>query len=474
MRDGEELPRSLQDNILTLACFSDSACKLVRHAVDPNLFTSSIYRIIITQAYAYIDLYGEAPKDHIIDELEGPLAQENDQAGMLQDVLTAARELSEKINETYVLGQLERFIRGQSLKVGITRAHELVQKGDLDEAEVELARAIKARATVFDPGLTLSQVITTLRSGEDFRDSLATGIKPFDTLGLGPARKELHLFIGPPKRGKSWWLTHITKRALLQRWRGVYVTLELADKFVGKRELQSLFALTSRPGVEDTYTKLVRNDDGALEDIETKKLDRPSVADLDILAGLQKQVDALRFDQDLRIKEFATGSLTVKGLEAYLDNLDRGFNFQPDFVVLDYADLMKLDTKNYRHDLGALYKDLRGLAVDRNLSLITASQSNRSGAGARLMDDTHVAEDYSKIATADCVITYNQTPLERQRRLARLYVASGRVEADRFSVLIAQSYASGQFVLDSQYMREEYWSFLRDPEGGEPAEGEDA
>ena len=76
----EGMTRSLQDNILTLACYSDTACKLVRSTVDQNLFTSSAYRIIIGQAYAYIDLYGEAPKDHIADELEGVLSQENEQA----------------------------------------------------------------------------------------------------------------------------------------------------------------------------------------------------------------------------------------------------------------------------------------------------------------------------------------------------------------------------------------------------------
>lgn len=460
----EGMTRSLQDNILTLACFSDTACKLVRSTVDLNLFTSSAYRIIIGQAYAYIDTYGEAPKDHIADELEGVLSQENEQAGMVADVLSAARELSKEINEGYVIGQLERFVRQQSLKVGIVRAHELIQDGKLDEAEVELGKAIKARAAVFDPGLLLSDVVKKLKSGEELREAIHLGIPALDRLGLGPARQELHLFVGAPKRGKSWWLAHIAKRALLQRWRGVIVTLELADKFYGKRELQSIFALTSRPDVDETYTKFVRDGEGMLEDLESKKLKQASITDDTVLGGMQDKLDALRFDQRLRIKQFPTGSLTVKGLEAYLDNLDRAFSFHPDFVVLDYADLMKVDTKNYRQDLGALYKDLRGLAVERNLALVTASQSNREGAGARVMNDTHIAEDFSKIATADCVITYNQTALERARHLARLYVANGRVEADRFAVLVAQSYASGQFALDSQLMREEYWTFLRDEE----------
>lgn len=464
MSDIEHLTKSLQDNILTLACFSDKSAALIRNTVAVTLFTSKPYRTILTAAYNYIDRFHTPPKDHIVDELEALLEKEDDEAEILNNILTAAKELSADINEEYVLGQLSKFIRQQTMKTGIVKAHELVLQGDLDGAEVAMAQAAKNRQEVFDPGVTLLEVAQKMIAGEDLREPLATGIEIFDRLGLGPARKELHLFIGPPKRGKSFWLIHMAKRALLQRWKGVYVTLELADRFVGKRELQSLFALTSRENVDETYTKFVISDEGRLEDFEIKKLKRPSITDQNVLRDIPARLDDLRVNSRLIIKEFPTGTLTPKGLEAYLDNLERTKGFIPDFVILDYADLMKVDAANYRQALGVVYKDLRGIAVDRNLALITASQSNREGADSRIVTDTHVAEDYSKIATADCVITYNQTPLERMRRLARLYVASGRVEADRFAVLVSQSYASGQFVLDALPMREEYWTFMRPEE----------
>lgn len=466
------LAHSLQDNILTLALYSDTAHSMIRNTVDVKLFTSRAYRIIIEHAYSYIDQYGKPPKDHIADELEAILNDDKnaDEAEVVGEVLLAARELSKEVNEKYVLSQLAKFVRLQAMKVGIVRAHEALQNGDLDTAEVAMAKALKDRQEVFEPGLKLTDVVTQLNSGEDLREPIHTGIEIFDALGLGPARGELHLFIGPPKRGKSWWLTHITKRALMQRWKGVYITLELADKFVGKRQLQAQFALTSREGVDATYTKFIRGEDGALEDLDARRLKRPSISTIETLSTLKKRIEALRINERLFIKQFPTGGLTVKGLEAYLDGLERMHGFHPDFVVLDYADLMQVNVDNLRASLGDLYKNLRGVAVDRNLSLVTASQSNRSGAGARLISDQHVAEDFSKIATADCVITYNQTAMERARNLARLYVANGRVEVDRFAVLIAQSYASGQFLLDSTVMRDAYWSFMQGEESDTEAD----
>ena len=70
---------------------------------------------------------------------------------------------------------------------------------------------------------------------------------------------------------------------------------------------------------------------------------------------------------------------------------------------------------------------------------------------------------------SSCVITYTATPHERRRGLARLYVAAGRVEADKFTTIITQSYGSGQFVRDSYGMFPEYWTFL--PKGDEDSGG---
>jgi hypothetical protein len=83
-----------------------------------------------------------------------------------------------------------------------------------------------------------------------------------------------------------------------------------------------------------------------------------------------------------------------------------------------------------------------------------------------------VAEDWSKIATSDTVLTYNQTAKERELGLARIYVSNARSEFDKITVLIAQAYSVGQFSLDSALMQDEYWSqILGDPRGGDD-EGE--
>jgi len=162
----------------------------------------------------------------------------------------------------------------------------------------------------------------------------------------------------------------------------------------------------------------------------------------------------------LVIRQFPTGALTVRELKAYLDSLEMSQRIVPDLLLVDYADLMSVGTRDYRHELSTLYKDLRGLAVERNIAVATASQANRESSGKKFITGRGVAEDFSKIATADVVITYNRTEAEMRLGTARLYVDKGRNEEDKFSVLIAQNYKTGQFCLGSTRMMDRYWRAL--------------
>ncbi len=157
------------------------------------------------------------------------------------------------------------------------------------------------------------------------------------------------------------------------------------------------------------------------------------------------------------VKQFPTGSLTISGLQAYLDLLESTCDFVPDLLLVDYADLMYVDERDYRIGIGQLYKHLRGIAVERDFAIATASQANRGGVGAVHITERNVAEDFSKIATADTIITFNQTVEEKRLGLARLHVANSRDDGDNITVLITQNYTRGQFVIQSALMQPVYW-----------------
>lgn len=457
----DRLSVSLQENLLVLLTFSAKAAPLIRNAVDPNLFGNKIYREIVSRIYEYVDKYKKPPGDHLPDLLEDQVNGKGPEAQQYADVLVAVGDQRSSLNEDYALSQLERFVRQQTLKSSVTAAAEAIQAGDLDAAQDAFEAGLKQRLTVFSPGSVISKGVHAAYNHSVRQDIISTGIRQLDDWDLGAARGEFHLFIAPPKAGKSWWLVHITKRALLQRYKAVYITLELSENQIAQRLAQSLFSMTRRKA-KVQVTRLQSDDLGRLVTFHHEELTgRMSLDDASTRKHVEQRLGRMRADDNLFIKQFPAGRLTVRALDNYLTMLEQACGFVPDAVILDYPDYMAIDPKNYRLEAGALFNDLRGVTVERNSSMWVASRSNREGAKAKMVQDTHAAEDYSRIYTADTVLTYSQTLQERPLGLARLLVSSTRVaERDRFVVLLSQAYPVGQFCLDSVMMDSKYSGLL--------------
>jgi len=467
----DKLNSSLQENIITLLCFFDDQAVFIRNSVELELFDSSIYRDIAKQAIDYIDKFEKAPNDHIADLLEDRLTDKNKKkARLYEDILHNLYGLKEGLNVEYVLSQLTTFIRQQKLKAGITEAVKAVKNGDLDAAENVLGAAMKYDLHAFEPGTFFDDSANSLGFLNHLDSGYLTGISEIDKRGLGPARKELQVYIGPPKSGKTWYLVHLGKLGAMQELKVLHVTLEMSETKMLQRYYQSFFSITKRQVKDLPVTVLKKDDAGSLIEIDSDYLNRPAFEDPDIKKLLRSKIGAFGKQFKILVKQFPTGQLTIQGLKVYLDTLERSHSFVADLLIVDYADLMKIDSSNVRADTGRIYKDLRGIAVERNIAVVTASQSNRAALDAKIITDAHFAEDYSKAAIADMVMSYNQTQHERRLGLARLFVALGRNDEDKFSILISQSYAMGQFCIDSVFMKEAYWEQIDE---SEPEDGGD-
>jgi hypothetical protein len=252
----------------------------------------------------------------------------------------------------------------------------------------------------------------------------------------------------------------------------VHVTLEMSEEKNAQRYVQAFFAVAKRPEPA-LVQKIKREEKGKFLLIPRKVKPKLHLDDAMIRRKLKRKM--LRFrDRVLKniiIKQFPTGKLTVSQLEGYLDNLEATEQFVPDLLIVDYPDLMDLqtDSQQYRIGLANVYKRLRGIAVARNMALAVPTQSNRAGSGAKFVGRKNVAESYTKIADADVVLTYSQTDLEKKLHLARLSVIAGRNDEDNVTVVLAQNYALGQYVVDSILMNKEYFQIV----GGQETSDDD-
>lgn len=455
----EKLSGATAENVLTLLCFSDEYATLIRHAITPNLFESAVFRDIAGHAIDFIDQFKAAIKEHLADELEDVLkGNDKRKASSYSRVLDNLFLSKEHMNEKYVFDQLNAFVRQQKLKSALVRAVEAIEDGRVGQAEVELQKGLSEQIVAFEPGVFLSDPKQALKFLEHEHDGIRTGIHDLDSHDIMLRPQEMFMMIAPAKKGKSWLLTHLGKNACMQRKRVLHITLEMSERRCAQRYVQSFFSVSKRQAAVRT-TVFKKDDRGHMLDLEFEEIERPSLGDAKIRQTLSKRIQKeFKHRLPLIIKQFPTGMLTVPALTAYLDALERFHKFIPDVLLIDYPDLMKVDASNKRIEVGEIFKDLRGIAVERNIALGTVTQGNRESSKARIVTDAHVAEDYSKIATADIVLTYNQTPEEKKAGLARLFVTNSRNDEDKFMVLISQAYAIGQFCLDSALMTSDYWT----------------
>lgn len=473
MKEEQKLTGAIQENLLTLLCFDQKYASIIRHSITARVFESQVFRDIADKAIAFLEQFKVPIGEHLADELEDILAGDDKRkATSYKRVLENLFLAKDHVNGEYAVSQLSKFVRQQNLKSSLVKAVEAIEDGRIDDAEVVLQAGLKSQVVTFDAGLSFTDVQHSLAFFDTQEHGILTGIEELDIRDICPRPAELYLVIAPPKRGKTWWLIQMGKFALLQRKKVLHITLEMADYRISMRYTQSFFSISKRQALIRT-PKLIR-EDGRVVDIDFEEIERMTFADPDARKKIAGRINReFRRRPELKIKQFPTGSLTISQLNAYLDGLERFHKFIPDVLIIDYPDLMKLNNDNLRAETGAVYKDLRGIAMERNIAVIAASQGNRTSSKAKILTDDMVAEDYSKIATADNVITYSQTPHEKKLGLARIFVSNGRNDEDKFSILITQAYAVGQFCLDSAMLPDDYWMQVDSQAGGTSRDGSD-
>lgn len=458
--------RGQAQNLVTILALDPNHGKIVAQLLEPDLLEGPL-RLISERCVKFWKKYKTAPgKAHLAD-LFSDITDKPDsrQATAYKRILRQMTILSEEVNTEYVVRTLQNTSRIQRLKGALLKAAEVAQRPDADAADVDavLAEIARTREFQFDPGLKLTDIDKVLDYLESHFSEFSSGVKILDDKHVNPARGDVLLFLAPTRRGKSWFLSNVAKHGLLLRKNVVLFTLEMSGEQHMLRMYQNLFGLprhaepielfeldTDERGRFTGASSVTVNPKVSLDSKNLRKFLKASLATPRVK----------RLHNRLRIARFPPRSLTVDQMRGYLDTLEASEGFIPDMIVLDYIGIMATDVKNHRLSQGRVMEDFRAVCVERNAAGVTAAQTSKQGEKAYQVKITHVGEDWSLVQTADVALTFSQTPAERARGLARLWVDKCRNEADNWGAVITQAYAMGQFSLQGAYLGREYDAYV--------------
>lgn len=278
----------------------------------------------------------------------------------------------------WFLEEFEAFTKRQELERAILKAADLLEKGEFDPVEKLVKDAVQI-SLQRDMGTDyFSDPKERLNKYFNQGGQVSTGWPQLDRLMYGGmSRGELNIFAGGSGSGKSLVMMNIALNWLSQGLSGVYVTLELSEELTSLRT------------------------DAMLTNMSTKDI-RKNMED----TALRVKMNGKKMGQ-YRVKALPAQS-NVNAIRAYIKEVQIQTGIKIDFVMIDYLDLvMPVSVKVNPNDQFIKDKyvseELRNLAKELGILMITASQLNRSAVEEIEFDHSHIAGGISKINTADYV-----------------------------------------------------------------------
>ena len=387
---------SFQSKIIASLMSDVKFIQTISDILEPDMFDSDSNKWLVKSIREYFYEYKKQPTLEVIkykiDEIDNDVLKSG--------VVEKLRDVWKNIEATdleFVQSETLDFCKNQTLKSAILESVDMLENKNYDGIKSIIDNAMKA-GTSRDLG---HDYIPSLESrlAESARITVKT---PWDVInditdgGLGAG--ELGVVVAPAGIGKSWTLQALGSDVVRSGKTIVHYSLELNENYVGLR-YDSIFSGVTTANIK--YHK---------EEVEKTISKLPG---------------------KLLIKYFPTKAASVQTLGSHLKQIELS-GVDIDMVIVDYADIL-MPTGNFRekrHAIGNIYEDLRGLAGELEIPIWTASQANRSALEEDVIGADKVAEDYSKVMTADFVMSMSRKVEDKIANTGRFHVIKNRFGID--------------------------------------------
>jgi len=391
-RFGKTFQDKLTYLILTERVFADQ----IGEVLDYNFLEFKYLQTIVRSVYEYREKYEVYPSLKIMatllrSEVDDDVVREQAKEYLVKTLKdTSIIEDCDYVKETSLY-----FCNKQKLKEAMMKSVKLLNNSSFDEISSVINDALKLGTDVnfgYDYKLDFEERFKIKQ-----RNPITTGWKEIDGIckgGLGNG--ELGVVIAPTGAGKSMALVHLGAQAVKLGKTVIHYSLEMSDTVIGTR-YDSCITGVKLGDIFNFKEQIYEN----IKDI----------------------------DGNVIIKEYPTKSATTTTIKNHLERIkSRGIDI--DMIIVDYADLLKpvssKRTSEKRHDLESIYEELRGIAQVFECPIWTASQTNRSGLNAEVIDMSSISEAYNKCFVADFIFTLSRTKEQKAMNKGNMYVAKNR------------------------------------------------
>ena len=381
---------SLEYTIIKNLVCNDEYRRQVFPYLKVSYFESDTNLTLFKLIKSFIEKYEKCPtKESLEVDLQGAshLSEET-----FKNVSSAIRNL-EKDDSDYkwLVDTTEEWCRNRAIYLSLLESIKIAEGDDKEKDMGSIPTILSDAISVSFDNKVGHDYLDDYQERFDFYNRVETKI-PFDlamfnkiTKG-GLTNKSLNVALAGTGVGKSLFMCHVAASTLLQGKNVLYITCEMSEEKIAERIDANLLSVP-------------------IQDIASlpRKMYESKVN------NLMKKTSG-----KLIIKEYPTASAHVGHFRSLLSDLSLKKSFKPDIIFVDYLNIctsqrFKASFVNSYTLVKGIAEELRGLAVEQGVPVVSATQTTRSGYGSTDIDLTDTSESFGLPATADLMFALIST-----------------------------------------------------------------
>ncbi len=392
----------VETTVLRNLLFNNEYCRKVLPFIKNEYFDDVHERVVFEEICKFIVAYEDlATKEILLIETEKRTDINEDTYKNICDYIKKLD--NSPVDNKWLVDTTEKWCRDRAIYLALMESIKIADGQDEKKSRDAIPSILQDALSVgFDNNVGHDYLNDSSKRYDYYQqkeDKIPFDIEYFNKITKGGIpNKTLNIALAGTGVGKSLFMCHFASSVLLQGKNVLYITLEMAEEKIAERIDANLLNVN-------------------IQDIQTL----PKMMFETKVNNISKKTQGA-----LIIKEYPTASAHTGHFRSLLNELSLKKSFKPDIIFVDYLNICS--SSRYKSNFSvnsysyvkAIAEELRGLAVEFNVPIVSATQTTRSGYGSSDPELTDTSESFGLPATADLMFALIST--EELEQLGQIMV----------------------------------------------------
>ena len=383
--------QTIERTTLTHLIYNEDYTRKVLPFIKPEYFANRNERVVFEEIEKFLDKYNTLPtKETLTIGVDNRKDINDEEYKKVVDIISSL--VKTDVDLQWLHDETEKFCKDKAIYNAVLDGIKIIDGKDKNRTPEAIPTILSEALNVaFDLSVGHDYVEDGINRYEFYHkkeEKIPFDLDYFNKITKGGLpQKTLNIALAGTGVGKSLFMCHMAASTLMQGKNVLYITLEMAEERIAERIDANLMNIT----IDDLHTLPKKMFEGYLNKIQKKT------------------------NGKLIVKEYPTASAHVGNFRSLIKELALKRSFKPDIIFIDYLNICASARFKGNANVGsyfyikAIAEELRGLAVETNVPIMSATQTTRGGFVSSDIGLEDTSESFGLPATADLMFALIST-----------------------------------------------------------------